>query len=88
MKLPDEKELKQYDRWGKDRPSHEEHGVVDTWENPLSDNLKSGNARNWRMEGNHLKADTDFGPLDQVISTDYICLGTDEKGLPILKKVV
>lgn len=88
MNLPDEKELSQYDKWKKARPTHEEHGLKDSWENPISEQLHKGNARNWRMEGNKLLCDTDFGPMVQNISTDYICLGTDEKGLPILKKVV
>lgn len=29
MQIPEEKELKQYDRWGVARPSHEEHGEYD-----------------------------------------------------------
>lgn len=88
MNLPDEKELKWFDEVKKARPSHEEHGVVDTWEDPLSSRLISGNPRNWHLEGNELTCDTDFGPLRQRIPTDYICHGTDEKGLPILKRVV
>lgn len=86
--MHDEKELKQYDRWGKARPTHLPHNVVDTFENPLSEQLKRVKCSNWRMEGNKLIADTDQGPLVQYIPTNYICLGTDKKGLPILKKVV
>lgn len=88
MQLPDEKELKWFDKVKKSRPSHEEHGVADTFENPLSEQLIDGKPRNWRMEGNELICDTDFGPLRQRIPTDYICKGTDKKGLPILVKVV
>lgn len=88
MNLPDEKELREFDKWRVARPSHDAHGVQDTWENPLSKQLVSGNPRNWRMVGNQLHCDTDFGPLMQLIPTDYVCHGTDEKGLPILKKVV
>lgn len=87
MKLPDEKELKQFDKWHKTPPSHEEHGVADTYENPLSERLIKGNCHNWRMEGNELICDSDFGPLRQTIPTDYICVG-EKDGLPILKKVV
>jgi hypothetical protein len=88
MKLPDENELKWFDKNGVARPSHEEHGVIDTFENPLSDKMVSGHARNWSLSGNELSCDTDFGPMTQTISSDYILLGTDEKGLPILKKVL
>ena len=88
MNLPDEKTLKEFERWKKAPPSHEEHGIRDTYENPLGEQLPKGNARNWRMEGNELICDTDFGPVRQRIPTDYICHGTDDKGLPILKKLV
>lgn len=88
MNLPDEKQLKEFDKWHKARPTLEQHGVQDTFDNPLSGQLLEAHPRNWRMEGNLLACDTDFGPLRQHISTDWICLGTDDKGLPILKKVV
>lgn len=89
MQLPDEKQLREYDRWKVERPTHEEHGLADTWENPISSRLTGANARNWRMEGpGHLVADTDFGPLHQNVGLDYICLGTDAQGLPILKKLL
>lgn len=42
----------------------------------------------WRLEGNKLIGMTDMGPLVQTIPTDYICKGTDKRGLPILEKVV
>lgn len=85
--MHDEKELKWFDRMGKNRPTHEEHGVVDTWENPLSEQLPRLKTRNWRLEGNTLIADTDQGPLVQTIPTNYICKGTDDKGMPILVKI-
>lgn len=88
MILPDPKELAWFEKMKVAPPTHDNHGVQDTWENPLSDKLVAGNPRNWRMEGNRLMCDTDFGPLVQNIPTDYICLGTDQKGLPILKKVL
>jgi hypothetical protein len=88
MKLPSEQELQFYDRNRVARPFHEEHGIRDTYENPLSEQLKSGNPRNWRLEGNQLKCDTDFGPLTQIIPTDYICTGTDNAGLPTFRKVL
>lgn len=88
MQLPDERELKDYDRWKVGRPSHLPHGVTDTFENPLGEQLQGGNPRNWRLEGNILHCDTDFGPLAQRIPVDYICTGIDKKGLPILERVI
>lgn len=88
MQLPTPKELREFDKWLKARPSHEEHGVVDTFEKPLSEQLLKGNPRNWHMEGNVLHCDTDFGPMTQIIPTDYICHGTDANNLPIIKRVV
>lgn len=87
MQLPDEKTLKEFERWKVAPPSHEEHGVADTFEHPLRERLISGNCTNWRLEGNELCCDSDFGPLRQVIPTDYIMTGVDAKGLPVFKKV-
>lgn len=88
MQLPSKKELKDFETWKKKPPTLETHRIEDSKENPLSKQLLPPNCRNWHMEGNELCCDTDFGPLRQRISTDYICKGTDEKGLPILEKVV
>ena len=87
MQLPSDKELKWYDYHKVARPSHEQHGVVDTWEEPLSKKLEGGNPRNWRLSGNMLSCDTDFGPLSQVIPTTHILVGMDDKGLPVFRKV-
>lgn len=87
MNLPDEKELKQYDRWGKSRPSHDEHGVADTVEHPLIERLVSGNPHNWVQEGYDLHCDTDFGHMVQRIPTNMILIGIDKKGLPKFKKL-
>lgn len=84
----DDKELKQFDRWGVKRPTHLPHGVTDTYENPLSEQLKRLDTSNWKLEGNELVCDTNQGPLRQCIPPDYVCHGTDENGLPILKKIV
>lgn len=88
MQLPSENELKWFDKVQKVRPSHEEHGISDTKEHPLSEQLKSGNPRNWTLKGNKLSCDTDFGPMTQVIPTDYILTGTDANGLPTFKRVL
>lgn len=86
--MHDERELKQFDRWNVQRPTHLPHGVTDTPENPLSEQIPKLKCKNWRMEGNKLTADTEHGLFTQTISTDYICLGDDANGLPILKKIV
>jgi hypothetical protein len=41
----------------------------------------------WRLEGNTLIGETEYGPLVQVIPPNYILTGTDEEGLPVFKKV-
>ncbi len=79
----DKKLLDLYERLGLDLPSVEQHGT----EEDVRRNLKSVNPRNWRLTGNKLIADTDVGPLVNYISTDYICRGTDENGLPILERI-
>lgn len=88
MNLPSEKDLAWFERMGKARPTHLPHGVSDTPEHPLSEQLLRLNTKNWRLEGNKLMCDTDQGPLVQFIDPGYICLGTDKNNLPILKKVV
>lgn len=87
MKTPDEKTRKEFEKWGEPAPAHDEHGE-DTWEHPVSEKLVPAKCWNWHMEGNQLKCDTDLGPLSQTIPTGYICLGTDENNLPILKELI
>lgn len=41
----------------------------------------------WKLEGNQLSCLTDMGPLTQTIPMGYICEGTDDKGLPLLRKI-
>jgi hypothetical protein len=81
--MHDEKELRQFDRWGKERPSHEPHGTAEE----IRANLKQAVASSWRMEGNQLIAETQYGPLVQSVPTDVICRGMDDQGLPILVKL-
>ena len=87
MKLPDKKELKQFEKWDKPPPSHEEHGTEDSWEHPLSERLTQAKCWNWTLEGNLLKCETDFGPLAQTIPSNYILLG-EKNGKPLLKEIV
>lgn len=85
--MEDEKELKQYDRWGVARPTHLSHGITDTLQNPLSEQIPKNHITKWRLEGNKLIATTDLGEVINYIPTDYILVGV-ENNLPILKKIV
>lgn len=65
-------------------PKTDSHGTEDE----IRNRLKPVKATNWRMQGaGRLVADTELGELVQHISTDYICMGTDKNGMPILKKI-
>lgn len=68
-------------KWNVPLPTAETHGTQDD----IRANLKPLKAQSWRMEGNKLIGQTDMGELVQSIPTDYICLGIDNRGLPILK---
>ena len=81
MQLPNENELKQFDRWGVERPSHEEHGEF------TPEQLIPFEATRWWLEGDMLYAEGNHGIVANKIPTDYICTGIDDKALPILKKV-
>jgi len=82
MQLPEEKELKQYDRWGVQRPTHEEHGEFNV------ESLIPFKATKWWLEGDTLYAQGNHGVVANRIPSDYICVGMNEKNLPILQKVV
>lgn len=88
MQLPSRKELKDFERWHKTPPSLKSHGLEDSPEHPLSEQLLEAHPRNWKLQGNELLCDTDFGPLRQRIPTDYIMKGLDKAGLPNLVKVI
>lgn len=77
-----EKEM--YERWGKNPPTHDPHGTAED----IKENMKPLRPTKWRQEGNKLIGDTEMGRVVQFVPTDMILQGTDEKGLPILKKVV
>lgn len=68
-----------------DPPEHKEHGE-DSWFHPISENMRQTRCWNWRMEGNNLHCDTEFGPMMQKMPTNVICLG-EKDGLPILKEI-
>lgn len=76
-------ELESFRNWGVPPPSREPHGT----EEDVRANLKPLKPHNWRLEGNWLIADTEFGELSQRIDPKYILTGTDENGLPVFKEI-
>lgn len=80
-----EDQLKWYDRVNKARPTHIPHGLN---ADNIHEHMRKLMPRSWRLEGNTLIGMTEMGPLVQKIPTDYILVGTDNKGLPIFEKVI
>lgn len=80
----DEKIKKQFEEWGKTPPTHEPHGT----EEDIKKNLQTLYPNSWSLEGNLLRGQTAMGELVQTIPPNYILKGTDERGLPILEKIV
>ena len=74
--------LNWFDRHGVKRPDHSEWDIDD-----IRKNMKQLKPNSWKLEGNKLSGETDLGVLVNYISTDYICTGTDEDGLPKLVKI-
>lgn len=70
-----------YQENGVEGPSHDEHGEID-----LS-KFEKFQATRWWSEGNMLFAEGNHGIVANRIPMDYICLGMDEKLLPIMKKI-
>lgn len=54
----------------------------------IREKLKTLKTWNWKLQGNQLTCQTEMGQLTQTVPTDVILVGEDEKGLPILKKIV
>lgn len=53
----------------------------------IVEKLKPLELKNWRQEGNRLIADSDVGEVVNPLPANYILTGTDDKGLPIFKKL-
>ena len=84
----DEATLKWFDRMGVERPTHIPHGVTDTPDKPLGDQLVRLKCWNWRIKGNQLMCDTNYGPFVQNLrETNLICHGDGPDGLPVLTKI-
>jgi hypothetical protein len=75
--------VKLYQKEGKALPSHDPHGT----DEDIRANLRPLKPNSWRLEGNVLIGDTDWGPLAQTIPTNYILTGTDDDGNPVFKKI-
>lgn len=73
-----------YEALGVDPPSHTDHGAT---VDDLRSRLKPVTRTNWRLVGNQLTCDTEWGELVQSIDPGYILTGTDEAGKPVFKKL-
>lgn len=80
-------ELEDFKNWQVPLPSRDPHGT-DSSAQPISSNLQKVELSNWRLKGNKLTADTQFGEYVYLIPSDYIMKGTNDAGLPILEKIV
>ncbi len=65
-------------------PTADSHGT----EQEIQENLTPLKPYSWHLEGNKLIGLTDTGNFAQTIDPAYICKGMDDKGLPILERVV
>lgn len=82
--LPNEKQSKEYEKWNVTPPTSQPHGTDDERLSAMQE-LKPNS---WRMEGNKLIGQTNWGQLVQYVPTDYLLKGTDAQGLPIFEKIV
>lgn len=78
------REDKDLEKWGQDPPEHIPHGSDDD----IRKNMIKMTPGAWRQDGNRLIGDTDLGEVVTFIPTDMMLVGTDDRGLPILKKVL
>lgn len=72
-----------YTKRGVTPPSRQPHTTIEE----IVANMKPLKPTNWRQAGNLLIADTAMGELVNYLPTDYLLDGTDDKGLPILRKI-
>ena len=49
MKLPNQKQLEEFEKWGVEPPKHEEN-APDSFMHPVSERIKQANCWNWRLE--------------------------------------
>jgi hypothetical protein len=81
----DDKTLNWFNKHGLTPPSTTSHNVTPE---DIRNNLKRVTffPGTWHLEGNKLTVTTEWGPLVNYISPDYILKG-EKDGLPILEKV-
>jgi len=79
----DERVRQECEKLGIEPPKVSSHGTEDD----IQRSLKRLIPNSWHLEGNQLVGKTEVGELRQSISTEYILTGTDEKGMPILRKI-
>lgn len=79
-------DIELFKNWQLPLPTRNQHGI-DSREMPISQQLIKLRPTNWRLRGNQLIADTDFGLLVNYIDPTYILTGIDTQGLPILTKI-
>lgn len=79
----EEREEAEFEKWGKTPPKVAPHGTEDEIRQRLSAVMPS----TWRQTGNQLIGESDLGVFSQTIPTSHILVGTDEKGLPVFKKI-
>jgi len=79
----DDKIRQECEKLGIPPPITSSHGT----DQNIADNMKRLIPNKWHLEGNQLIGQTELGELRQSIPTNYICVGTDDKGLPILQKI-
>lgn len=76
-------DLELFKRFELPLPSRDPHGT----EEDIRSNLKPLEVKSWRLEGNRLIAETDHGTLVNILPTNVIMTGVDDKNLPILKTI-
>lgn len=77
-------QIEQFRNWGVPLPTRQAHGS----DAEIRSNLRQLRPTQWRMAGNRLIGQTEFGELSCFVPTNVILTGTDEDGLPIFKKIV
>lgn len=74
----------QFRKWNVPVPS----AIPHLTEDEIKQHLKPMLPGKWRAEGNQLIAETENGVHVQTIPSDQLLIGTDEKGMPVFRKIV
>lgn len=72
-----------YEALGVEPPKHQEHGT----DADIRNNMQRATPIRWFQRGNELVAETELGELVNMIPTDMMLTGVDDKNMPILKKI-